>query len=235
MFLPAELHPPTSYSFWVYHQGNPSVGSMDFNETLRLASLPSVPLDGLSPESPPKRSIQSKNKAAFRSPEMKMMFCSSSFEGPLYGAMGVPYTVEEREECLLFPHLNDYEKRNKNMKYVTAPPLTPGLPQTFKKGFYRERRSESSEEKQQRNIIRFGCQKAAEPIVLPVIPAAAVSERNVLNKSNIKKDDDDKKQEPLLWDTDVTDFNKGLARPRKAQQQPPRSSQIYKEKKDDNL
>lgn len=196
----SEVSQPTTFDIWVYHQGNPTTRPMDLEECLRLSPLPPVPLDGLSPDSPKYLQSSGRNrKAAGDCTDGR----SDSFCPLLSGA--TPYDVDPR--CSAFPHFTDRINQQKK-HYEAPPPLTPGLPSTFKPGFFRERVKESNEERR----IRLGLAKSTQPH-----PALADSpaEMRLLKKS--LQGCTEGPGDPILWDTDAKDFSAGLRRTPKRQ------------------
>ena len=197
MFRSALRHPKT-FEFWVFHQGMPEMRPMELHECLRTPFLPPVPLDGLSPESPksPRPTGRKQGRAGAYTPGRDSS-TSVAYSG------STPYTLKDREE--MFPHLSQQQRKY----HQPHPPLTPGLPTTFKSGFFRERVRESSEERR----IRLGQAKATQPA--PGI-AEAVAEMRALTKKLLGPSLGGP-GDPLLWDASARDFSAGLARPAKTQ------------------
>ncbi|OEH77519.1 hypothetical protein cyc_00994 [Cyclospora cayetanensis] len=184
---PLDLGPIRQFDFWVMQEGQPRVRPLELRETLRASPLPQVPLDGLSPETP-KFPVAKTRGSRFHDEEMGRFpssagECSRTSVGTLSGSS--PYALPSLPD--LFPHLAE-KKHHQHQYHKAHPPLTPGLPSTFKSGFYRERMRESSEERR----MRLGQAKGGP-------------------------------EDPLLWDTNTSDFKRGLLQSPKRQLTPPRA------------
>lgn len=205
-----ELRQPKKFEFWVFHHGDPAVRPMELQEYLRISPLPPVPLDGLTPEPPkwPRASRRSRTREG-----------AGTFQrnGASYDTLSgsTPYTLKDTEE--MFPHMVQHQKQNRKY-HELHPPLTPGLPTTFKSGFFRERIRESNEERK----LRLGQAKSTQP---PPGVAEAAAEMRVLKK-DLLGGSLGGERDPLLWETSPADFNAGVVRSPK--KQPPWLQRIHR-------